>query len=309
MNKVLKILGIIAASITSLVYFAILLVFTFTISFSSVINKDDLKGYVQNIDFTALPIGTIVSDQEANGLTDEETVKDFLIDILENSGLTTLESETIVNSEDAKAIINNYIYDMFDYSFYGNDALPELSSEDIITAITDAGVELTNKENDEITSLVTSLNDGIYANLNIDEIKTDAIPAADVFQSVVTILNGVWFKVAFASIFVFTFFLVALFTWSLYKPFIWLGVPTIIVGAIIALVGSTTYVMNGITITDLGSYQAILNDFVSPFFDKLLIYGFAVLITGIIMVVIYSIIDKHVSKKEEPKLDDEKTEE
>jgi len=302
MNKVLKVLGGIAAALVSIIYFGLLMAFSFTLSVTSIINKDSLKTYIKAVDVTELPIGAVVSDQRENQFQDNETVKDFLIDTLTNSGFTSSEAEKILNNQEVKATINNYIYDMFNYGFY-NAEFPILDSEEVLTVITNSGVELNNKKETEITSLVNELNERASTELEIDQIKDSKIPYADSFQNALNILNSTWFKVGLGITFVFIFFLIALFRWSLYKPFIWLGIPTIIAGFLTLLVGSTKFLLNNITIPEMGNYQSILESLINPFLNKILISGAGIILSGIIMVVIYTLIDNYKHKKEEPKID------
>jgi len=302
MNKVLKVLGGIAAALVSIIYFGLLMAFSFTLSVTSIINKDSLKAYIKAVDVTELPIGAVVSDQRENQFQDNETVKDFLIDTLTNSGFTSSEAEKVLNNQEVKAIINGYIYDMFNYGFYDAE-FPILDSKEVLTVITNSGITLNNKKETEVTSLVNELNERASTELEIDQIKDQEIPYADSFQNALNILNSTWFKVGLGITFFFIFFLIALFRWSLYKPFIWLGIPTIIAGFLTLLVGSTKFLLNNITIPEMGNYQSILESLINPFLNKILISGAGIILSGIIMVVIYTLIDNYKHKKEEPKID------
>lgn len=302
MNKVLKVLGGIAAALTAIIYFLLLLSFSLIISTTSVINKTNLKTYLKEIDVTSLPIGSVVSDQKENQLKDNETIKDFLVDTLENSGFSNTEAESILNSEKTKDIANNYIYDMIDYGLYHGE-VPTLSSKEILTAITDAGVTLNTKKTSEVTSLVNELNEKATSVLEIDQIKEQKVPYVDNFTGLLNILNSLWFKISLGILFILAFFFIALFRWSLYKPFIWLGIPTIIAGFLNLLIGSAKFLLNNITIPELGAYQNVLEKAINPFFNNILINGAGILLAGIIMVIIYTLIDNYKHKKEEPKID------
>ncbi len=302
MNKVLKVLGGIAAALTAIIYFGLLLAFSLIISTTSVINKTNLKTYLREIDVTSLPIGSVVSDQKENQLNDNETVKDFLVDTLENVGFSNTEAENVLNSQKIKDIANNYIYDMFDYGLYHGE-IPTLDSKEILAAITDVGVVLNTKKTNEVTNLVNELNEKATSVLEIDQIKEQKVPYVDNFTGVLNILNSLWFKISLGVLFILTFFFIALFRWSLYKPFIWLGIPTIIVGFLNLLIGSAKFLLNNITIPELGAYQNVLEKAINPFFNNILINGAIILLAGIIMVIIYTLIDNYKHKKEEPKLD------
>lgn len=302
MNKTLKVLGGIAAVLVSIIYFGLLMAFSLTLSITNIISKDSLKTYIKAVDVTELPIGSVVSDQKENQLQDNETVKDFLVDTLTNSGFTSSEAESILNDQGVKKVINDYIYDMFNYGFY-NAEFPVLDSEEILTAINNSGVTLNNKKETEIASLVNELNEKAEEVLEIDEIKDSKVPYADNFQNALNILNSTWFKVSLGIIFILTFFLIALFRWSLYKPFIYLGIPNIIVGFLTLLIGSTKFLLNNITIPEIGNYQSILESLINPFFNNILITGLGTLLSGIAMVVIYTLVDNYKHKKEEPKID------
>ncbi len=308
MNKVLKVLGIIAASLTSVIYFGIIMTFIISISTISILKENNIKEIAKNIDVTEFPIATVVSDQKENQFQDTETVKDFLEDTLVNAGFTANEATQIIASDEVKAVLNDYAYKIFEYGFYSQKVIPTLDNDEVLEAITSSGVNLNKAKTSEITSLVVDLNKEASDNLKIDNFDTKDVTIASALETAVKVVNSLEFKIAFGVIFVAIFLLVALFTWSFYKPLIWLGVPTIMVGLLTASIGSTKLLMNNITIEELGTYQTIFANLVEPILNNLLIYGLIVLGKGIIMVVIYSIVDKYYHKKDEPKLDEEKTE-
>ncbi len=308
MNKVLKVLGIIAASITSVIYFGIIIAFAFSVSTISILKEDNIKEIAKNIDITEFPIATVVSDQKENQLKDTETVKDFLEDTLVNAGFTATDATKIIASDEVKNVLNDYVYEVFEYGFYSKEVIPVLDINEVLEAITSSDVTLDKAKTSEITSLVADLNKEASNNLKIDNFDTKDTTIASAFATAVKVVNSLEFKIAFGVIFVIVFLLVALFTWSFYKPLMWLGVPTVMVGLLTASIGSTKLLMNNITIEELGTYQTIFENLVGPILNNLLIYGLIILGKGIIMIVLYSIIDKHYHKKEEPKKGEEKTE-
>lgn len=303
MNKTLKILGTIAAAITSVIYFCLLISFSFALSFTSVINKDNLKEFIKPLDVTLLPIGSVVSDQKENQFNDTETVGDFLEDTLVNSGFTALEAETILNSKEIKTILNDYAYNIFEYSFYGKEVMPQLSSKEILAAITSSKVTLNDEKTTEIENLLADLNNKASNEIKIDKVNGEKVNYSEAMQYGLNIINSLWLKVGLAISFIIVFLLVALYTWSFYKPLIWLGVPSIISGGLTAMVGSLRVITSNINIKELGEYQDLFVKLLNPIFNNLLITGLIVLVLGILMVVSYSLIDSAKHKKEEPKLD------
>ena len=303
MNKTLKILGMIAATLTAIIYFVLLTSFSFALSFTSVINKDNLKEFIKPLDVTLLPVGSVVSDQRENQFNDTETVGDFIEDTLVNSGFTALEAETILNSSELKTILNDYAYNIFEYSFYGKEVMPLLNSKDILTAITDSKVTLNKKKTNEIETLVTDLNNKASSELKIDKVDGEKVNYSEVMQYGLDIANSVWLKVGLGIAFVITFLLIALYTWSFYKPLIWLGVPSVVSGGLTAMSGSLRFITDKISISELGQYKDLFVKLLNPIFSKLLVTGLIILGLGILMVVCYSLIDRSKHKKEEPKLD------
>lgn len=303
MNKILKILGMIAASLTAIIYFCLLISFSFTLSFTNVISKNNLKEFIKPLDVTLLPIGSVVSDQRENQFSDTETVGDFIEDTLVNSGFTLLESETIVNSSEIKTVLNDYAYNIFEYSFYGKETMPLLSSEDILTAITNSGVTLNDNKTTEIETLIADLNNKASSNIKIDEVNGEKVNYAEAMQYGLDIINSVWLKVGLAILFITTFLLMALYTWSFYKPLIWLGVPSIVSGGLTAMIGSLRVITNSVNISELGQYKDLFVKLMNPIFNNLLVTGLIVLVAGILMVVGFSLIENAKHKKEEPKLD------
>ena len=193
--------------------------------------------------------------------------------------------------------------DIFEYSFYGKEVMPLLNSKDILTAITDSKVTLNKKKTNEIETLVTDLNNKASSELKIDKINGEKVNYSEVMQYGLDIANSIWLKVGLGIAFVITFLLIALYTWSFYKPLIWLGVPSIISGGLTASSGSLRFITDKISISELGQYKDLFVKLLNPIFSKLLVTGLIILGLGILMVVSYSLIDRSKHKKEEPKLD------
>ncbi len=306
MNKFLRVLGAIAAVITSIVYFVLLTAFSFALNFTNVINKDNLKDLTRSIDILEFPIGGIISDQEENGFKDEETVKDFLGDVLENAGLTSNEAESILNNEEINDVLNDFIYSIIEYNIYGEEKTPSLDSAKVLDAIDSAGINLNNEGKEAVEKIITDINENISNELKLDEKaqnNSTFISYSEDVQFGLSIVNSIWFKLMLGTAFIFTFLLIALYRWSFYKPLIWLGVPTIISGALTTFVGSLKLLSSKIDIEVLGEYQSIFKNMIDPILNNLLITGLIILASGILMVVGYSIVDNIKHKKEEPKLD------
>lgn len=112
-------------------------------------------------------------------------------------------------------------------------------------------------------------------------------------QAVLKYLDNGMVWVYIGIFFVLMYLLISLLTWSFIKPLKYLGVPTILVGILLIVIKLLSRVIaNG-----FGLESGIIN--LLPLILKpLLIYGIVCTCIGILMIVLYRIINKKQKNKE-----------
>ena len=115
---------------------------------------------------------------------------------------------------------------------------------------------------------------------------------SDIILKVANLLNSDMLWVYFLVVIVVFYLIIALTTWDIKKPLIYLGIPSLLVGVILSVI---RFLPNIITIKN--SILIILNSLIKP----LLITGIMCIIIGIIMIILYKILEK----KHKEKLDEQ----
>lgn len=115
---------------------------------------------------------------------------------------------------------------------------------------------------------------------------------SDIILKVANLLNSDMLWVYFLVVIVVFYLIIALTTWDIKKPLIYLGIPSLLVGVILSVI---RFLPNIIPIKN--SILIILNSLIKP----LLITGIMCIIIGIIMIILYKILEK----KHKEKLDEQ----
>lgn len=114
-------------------------------------------------------------------------------------------------------------------------------------------------------------------------IDSELISAFEFFNSTTFILCFVAFLIVF-------YLLISLLTWSMIKPLKYMGIPTLIVGIICIPIYLAPNVI--INFLPLDEYVNIIEKVLPLFMKPLLIYGIACFIVGLLMIIVYKIINK-----------------
>ena len=107
----------------------------------------------------------------------------------------------------------------------------------------------------------------------------------------INIINNSHFYVYVIILFILFYLLISLMTWSFLKPLKYLGIPTIIAGSLfISIRFISSFIIN--LIPNMSIMKYILPGMLKP----ILIMGICLLIFGILMFVIYILINKYAKK-------------
>ena len=103
--------------------------------------------------------------------------------------------------------------------------------------------------------------------------------------------NLVWLYIGLFLIF--TYLLISLLTWSLLKPLKYLGIPTIVTGVLFLIVRLLSSVIVGLFSIEFPVIKVVLPSILKP----VLISGLLCMIIGIVMIVLYVVINNHLKNK------------
>ena len=293
--KLLKAIGNFFSFILAIVFFALLFSFITILFFKNSLQEKTLFSYVKETNIMSLPANDIYNEKN-------KTLKDALTEKLKSYGATdNLINETIAEYK-IEHLMANYGSKYIDYVLFEKEK-PILNSIDIYNIINTEMISsyanriLTIKEKENFNKFVINTVD--TAN-NIIPDKEEIIEKENIpyFQEILDfVYSDNFLAIAIANLLL-IFVLTALLTWSVYKPFAFLGVPTTIVGSIMLL----SYLVQKIGIKYFIKNNGMIESFMKNFIDVLskhyLIYGIIVLVSGIVMLIIYSIVSKIIAKKE-----------
>ena len=103
--------------------------------------------------------------------------------------------------------------------------------------------------------------------------------------------------IAFVVVFTIIYLLICLFRWSIYKPLIWYGITTII-SSFFTLIGFLNItILNSINNEDIEKLKPILSPVLKVLKTKGIIISGICLAIGILMVVIFSLINKKINNQ------------
>ncbi len=293
--KLLKAIGKLFAFIFSIVFFGVLLSFVSILFTKNLITEKTIYKYIKEVNVFNLP---------ANDIVDEENkyLKDVLNDELKNYGVTDNLFNTIVDEHKIEGLMSNYLSQYSNYLILDKEK-PVLTNSDIYNILNTEMIEsygnriLTRKEKEDYNNLVTDIVTTV--NNSIPE-KEEVLVKEDIpyLTNIISFVYSEDFNYIMIAVLIIIYLLVVLCTWSFYKPFGFLGVPTIILGSILIIAYLVQMIGIKYLIPTNGTIEYFMKNFIGVAFKYILIYGSIVLGSGILMLIIHSVISKAVNKKE-----------
>lgn len=281
MRKFLSIIGGFATFIISLILFFVQLSFLIFVSIRTLINQDVFNDILKNINIVE------VINENVDSSSKEEIYK-----VTGSLGLTKDETDTILNSNSLKLFVTEVLSNNIE-SIY-NDNKVTYTSKNIEELISDiekeTSIEIKNK--DKLTDMLNKNSSEINKYLNISEnLKTNL--EVGTLKSINVFLGESMF-IFFAISLIIFYLLMCFFTWSFYKPFIWYGTTSLIVGVIFLISSLTMIIAVPYLITkESEKYKNLIENVVKQFQEKTFIFGGAFVLLGILLIVIYVLIKKN----------------
>lgn len=284
--KFLKGFGIFLSIIVSIIIFVVSVVLIVYSSTKNVTSGNNIKKIITKDNVMELKI---------DNKTIKQTIKDNIVEgVLEQKTI-----DAIIDSKEFIDLIGNVIGDTVDYAIKGGNK-PVISDKDwdnFVNVVIN-NVDLADSEKEEARIEIKKLKS------NVEE----AIPSREEIISdnetndILDIYNKVK-PIYIVIVIVVLMLLIALFTWNLYKPLKYAGIPFIISGLLFTIVGLLKNVFSDLFVKLLDSSTDIIGFIVNNVFGYLLINGLIVLVSGIIMIVLFKLIkNKRTTTLEETKI-------
>lgn len=302
--KVLKFFGKFIAFIYSIAFFFILDALLLLICLSNLLNPKFYGDILKNLDLSQIKIVDILGDKTSDIEDKATTAEDFLVDQLEENGIPTESAKKIVTNKEVKELVGTFMGKVIQYYVF-NKETPQIDSEQVNSILKEFNLEDELKENNiEIDSIVEKVNKKIAEKLPVEnnEVTTKENTVPEELQILFQIANKGKLLLILASFIIFSYFFLALLTWSFSKPMNFMGIPTLIIGVLFLLLRFGS----GLIISLLGDVEIL--SFIEQFsiiLKPALITGISCLVIGLLLIVLYSNISSIKSKNsnDEPNFD------
>lgn len=259
--KVLKVLGKILAFVLSVfVYFVSVLMIVY-ISINRFVSSDNLKELLNTSNVLTFEL-------------DDGKIEDKIINFFEGYNISKKNTSAIISSYEFTSLMDEYIDDAIDYYLLDKD-YPELDSskyESLLDLIISKNMIL-NESQEEIKKELISKKVEIE---NLLPDKNELLKGSD-YEKIINIYSNISIFYFIGSIIIFMF-LIFIFTYSLYKPFVYIGISLIF--------SSLLFLIFRLFLR--WDYSDII---LSNFLNQFLISSLMVLGVGIAFVIIYAIIN------------------
>ena len=271
--KFLNGLGKFFALIFSTIYYFLLLIMLFLMFSSKFITKEFYVKTIKKIDLSEIKI------KEENN----KTIEQLLIEKLEESGIDEKTSKEILKNEKLKEFVGNIIGNSIS-SIITKEKLIEVTNEHLKKIINEIPIDI--KISDEkLNELTNEINTAIKENIEYkEEINLD--------EKVISIIKFIQSKYMYIFIMCFiiiNYLLISLLTWSFHKPLRYLSIPTMLTGiTLIVTIFLPSLLINILNVNLPFNLEPIIKVLLNP----LLIPGILLTIIGVVMIVLYNIINK-----------------
>lgn len=271
--KFLNGLGKFFALIFSTIYYFLLLIMLFLMFSSKFITKEFYVKTIKKIDLSEIKI------KEENN----KTIEQLLIEKLEESGIDEKTSKEILKNEKLKEFVGNIIGNSIS-SIITKEKLIEVTNEDLKKIINEIPIDIKISD-EELNELTNEINTAIKENIEYkEEINLD--------EKVISIIKFIQSKYMYIFIMCFiiiNYLLISLLTWSFHKPLRYLSIPTMLTGiTLIVTIFLPSLLINILNVNLPFNLEPIIKLLLNP----LLIPGILLTIIGVVMIVLYNIINK-----------------
>lgn len=296
--KLLKGFGAILSFLISIVFFFILISFITIIFTKKLVQQETLNKYFETVNIFSLPAEGVLKDK----YTGNETVKDIIKIELEKHEIPKELTEQLIEDNKLSELVSNLTSQFSKYILLEGEK-PQLKTSDIYEIINKDIIrqyldrDLTKKEEDNLDEFIISTVNEINNQIPEKEELLETTSYTKILKDTIKLFYSSYFIIIMLTILILLYLMIGLFRWSLYKPLIWTGVPTISVGVLLMLSYIIQLLGINYVVPTKGTIEIFIIKLTEVVFKDILITGIIVTILGILMIIIYSIINKNKIKE------------
>lgn len=295
--KLLKFFGVILSFCLSIVLLVIIILYSSILFIKNSITEESINNYITKIDVFSISADDIFKDKYTN----DETLKDVIIETLEEKGVSQKITLSVLEKPELINISSKYLSSYISYIILNKDK-PVVVSDDIYNIVDSSLIEkslersLTEKEKTELSLFITSTTKAINDNI----LDRSEIVHTTAYDKAFNFIFSDNFNICIIILFIVLFLLFCLFTWSFYKPFIYIGISSCICGVFYMLIFVFERIFLKYFINNNGAIEEIIKKFGDMVALKVLIMGSIILMIGIIFVAIYKLFKSIFYKEIDP---------
>lgn len=292
MKQILKFIGGIFSFALMIISFAFL-IFIVVLSFNKkIIRPNTIENYIESVNVLELPAHDILG----TNYKETETVLDAISDNFYQNGVPKNVTKEILTSPELKSIVSTYTSNLInsvindtELTEFTRENFDKIISKEKINSVLDVPLSSTDEQKVDqyINETIKEMNEAMKT--DVEAFKKDKNNSETI--KYLQILNSKETKIIIIVLAIAMFLLFALFTFSLYKPFIWLSIPTFILGLLLTI----GYFCRNILIKYISSGSSLnsaVSNFVNAVLKDLLYYGLILIGFSIVMFTIYSVFKK-----------------
>ena len=294
--KVLKGFGLFLAFILSIVFFILLGVFSIVFFVRNTTTKEQITKYIESADVYNVKSSDVFG-------TDNVTLEEAIKEELKKNNLTTTIVDEIIEKKSFTNLLGDYSYRYINYILKDSEK-PVLSESDLLQVVNIPTLEyhfgrsLNDKEkeyfNKTVDDILLSLNEQIidrndFMTKNIDEI------ISYIYHEDLKTYFIISLAIIISILFIFTF--------SFYKPLLFLSLPTVILGMILSIISIVLKVIINFVIKANGTVEHIIKNVFNEVTLDILKFGLVYVVIGIVLYIIYKVLKKILYKEKDVYLD------
>lgn len=221
---------------------------------------------------------------------DENTLRENIVETFEEIEISEKDINSVIESEEFNELFDDYINKVMEYYLENKDfpTFDDSKIEKLVDLVASKNNTITEEEKKYIIESIKKEKIEIENTLpNREEVQND-----ETINKVINFYNSISIFY-FVGTIIILMFLIFIFTWSLYYPFLYTGIS--FVATSLSLIGS--YLFKN-TIINALNMEEFINIILNQVFYQFLIYSLIMLLIGIIFITFYIITNKIKNKVE-----------
>lgn len=287
----MKIVGKFFAVIFCIIFYFILTGLMMLTFASNIFNSNYYASILEDINLKEIRVsdlGDLINEKEFKG---SDTLEIVLVNYLGKANIEESKAKELLNNKKVRKTIGKLLGEIIVYSIGGEK--PSMSKDDIKDFFdNDVVIGITGKITDENVDFIYSQIDDIVENakegINVSDNETMQLLIKYAGPKMI-----ITYIIGFSII---MYLLISLLTWSFIKPLKYLGIPTLLVGLLLVVIRlASSFILDFVNI-DI----AVVNNILPIIIKPLLTNGIMCSSIAILMLLLYSLLNKKERNTDEP---------